>query len=849
MKRKKHVSIKQFLFQRSNMFLTISWIVSWLISVYLGIQYFRNVAVYSRPFSPWIVLYFFPFFLGLLFLILLILDYKRCNRISDVFEFLSRYRRIVAIILLGTSALIVHLMSNSIDLSNELINLGMSGIGIWLYSMALILIVFTILKSKKEETLSKDRFFTTILILIAMIWLLMSITKFGLEPDTAFWNVAGVPVLWTSLATILFGVLLFTEILIWTQSKYKLKISPKHQKILEILLIFSIWLIATIVWINTPYGNSYFFTKPSAITGDIWPYSDARTMDLGGQSMIIGGRLETPYFTEKPFYALFLGLIHLTFGQSYQIVTNVQIMVLALIPVFLYLIGKMFAGRSLGLGLATFAIVKESNAIYSTFKISVSNSRLLMTELPSALVLVILAYVLFKWLRAEHFNQVWPVLTGLTLGVGVYLRSNFIVVLIAVIVFLVLSGWKQNRIKFQQIGLFILSVFLVILPWTVYSQIEYGKDPLTWKVQAALDTRFFDVGNQEAQTTQEALITQMPKASATPSHTPIPSDELVIIDDKQNEEINNRFYKSKVSVVAAHYLNNQVKALFSLPFQVYPANLDYILEQDYWRESVMWNGLLPIESVLAFATNLILISVGLTYTWKKFGWVGLTPLLLQTSYYFSNALVRTSGSRYLVAVDWVNSVYFFLGIFFLFQYLGLLPFIKKKESFITEKQKSRPWLALSLALLIGLSLPVINLAFPQKYTSGDKLQVFKRLPIEKINNITDIKKEDLETFVENPQSRLIYGRGIYPQYVVEEDPTYENSFKLTVMSPKYHEITLPQSILIDVVPPAGEDVIVLGCDETENPEGIIAYLLYFVQSDQLIWSTASDLSVFCDTHN
>ena len=45
-------------------------------------------------------------------------------------------------------------------------------------------------------------------------------------------------------------------------------------------------------------------------------------------------------------------------------------------------------------------------------------------------------------------------------------------------------------------------------------------------------------------------------------------------------------------------------------------------------------------------------------------------------------------------------------------------------------------MALSLALLIGLSLPVINLAFPQKYTSGDKLQVFKRLPIEKIKNIT-----------------------------------------------------------------------------------------------------------------
>lgn len=832
------------------MFLTISWIVSWFISAYLGILYFRTEAVYNRPFSPWIVLYLVPFFIGLLFLVLLIPTYKRSNRLSIVLDYLSKYRRIVAILFLGISTLIVHWMSKNVDLTNELINLGMSGIGIWLYSMANILIIFTILKVKKEKTLSKDRVLITILMIVAAIWLLMSITKFGLEPDTAFWNVAGVPVFWTSLAAILFAVLLLMQILIWIQSKYNLRLSPKQQNIFEIFIIISIWFIATIVWINTPYGNSYFFTKPSAITGEIWPYSDARTMDLGGQSLIIGGRLETPYFTEKPFYSLFLGLIHFVFGQSYQAVTNVQIMVLALLPVFLYLLGKKFAGRSLGLALATFAIIKESNAIYSTFKISVSNSRLLMTELPSALLLVILAYLLFNWLNTDESNKIWPVLTGLTLGIAILVRSNHIVVLFAVIPFLILTGCKLIRQKLPQIGLFLLGIFLVILPWTGYCQAVYGKDPLTWKVKAALDTRFFDVGNQDTQASEKDLVKPMPSETATPLLTPTPEGKPFINEFDKNEDPTNRLYKSKVSVVVAHFLNNHVKALFSLPFQVYPADLDFILDQEYWDEIDMWQGNLPVEAVLAFATNLILMSVGLTFAWRKFSWAGLIPLLLQTSYYLSNALVRTSGSRYLVAADWVYSVYFFFGIWSLFQILGLLPSTKRSETLTKDKAKTKPWLALSLVLLVGLSLPVINLVFPQKYTNEDKLQVFNRLPVEKIEQTTGLEIDEIEAFIEDQQqSRLIFGLGIYPQYIVGEEPTDENLYKITVMSPKYHEITLPQSILIDVVPPAGEDVIVLGCDETENPEGIIAYLLYFVQSDQLIWSTASDLSVFCDTHN
>jgi len=93
------------------------------------------------------------------------------------------------------------------------------------------------------------------------------------------------------------------------------------------------------------------------------------------------------------------------------------------------------------------------------------------------------------------------------------------------------------------------------------------------------------------------------------------------------------------------------------------------LELPYWEEPVSWQGKLPLSTGLAFALNLSLIAIGISAAWKKNKLAGLIPLIINIGYYLSNALGRTSGSRYVLPVDWTLYFYFLLGLAALWQIL------------------------------------------------------------------------------------------------------------------------------------------------------------------------------------
>ena len=801
--------------------LGVSGLLSIIVAVFQGIQFFQTESVYTRQFSPWIVLYIFPIMVAIVFLVLAVLNYRQNAHIHQMLNWMSQHWTVISISLLSVSILVAQYMGTNVDLSNSLINLGMSGIGLLLYALVLIFIIYTVLSG--QASVEESRFLPVTLSIIFITWILMSLTRFGLEPDTAFWNVAGVPVLWVSLASIILIAILLDRAIPWLQKRISWTPGKKTQIVLEIVLILAIWISASLIWANTPYSNSFFLTKPLPPDGHYWPTSDARLMDLGGQYLIIGGRLETPYFTEKPFYALFLGLLHFFFGQSYQTITTVQIVVLALIPVFLYLLGKKFSGRIFGLALAAFAIIKETNAILATSKISVSNSRLMMTELPTALLLIVFCLLIFIWLKKEQPGFVLPLLAGVTIGVAIFVRTNNIVVLFAFLGLLIITGLKNLHRRLPQIGIFLVGLLVVITPWLVYNQVTYGQDPLTWKIQAALTTRF------SAESPSDPSLTPSPEIPSTE-----PSGNL--------EE--KGFYKSEVSMILAHFLNNQVKALFVLPTQVYPANLETILDQEYWREPVTWNGQLPVESVVVFIVNLILISIGLTAACRMFGWAGLVPLILEIAYYLSNALVRTSGSRYLVAVDWVIYFYFLLGIFWVLRTISVLP---SRE--VTKEKVSTPaWkhvsVGLVFALIIGLSLPVLNLAFPALYSNEGKTEVFNRLPVSQIGEEMGVSASELESILNDPEAVFLFGREIYPAQQEVEGIQGDKTLSFTLLTPDLYTVALPYELDLTERLPAGEDMVVVGCKRTGQNQ-ILAYMTYLVQSDMLLWSGADSFKEIC----
>ena len=834
--------------------LGISSLLSLLIT---GYQLLLNRFV-IRPLSPWIALFLIPLCFALVNAFLAYLDYKKNTRVGQILRWISRRRSLVSIISLSVLILGIYCMRIFVDPNDSTVNIGMSSIGLTLYANVLLILIFVFLRTNDTPSKRQDHFLIVTLLSLFSIWIIIGVTRFGLQPDRAFWNVAGVPVLWIFLACIILTVISIYQVLPCIQKKLPFLQYPKTKIWIEILLVFCIWLTASVIWINTPYSNSYFLTEALPPDGHYWPMSDARLMDLGGQYLIVGGKLETPYFTEKPYYALFLGLLHFFFGQSYQTVTNIQILLLAFIPVCLYLLGKEFSGRTLGLALAAFGIIKEMTAILSTYKISVSNSRLMMTEAPTALVLLFFTLLVVKWLKREKPGLHLPLIAGVTIGVGVFVRSNNIVVLFALLGFLLLTNLPKFRQRLPQIGLFLVGVLIAIVPWVVYSQVTYGKGPLTWKVHSALETRFSLDNDERDEKLSKNFETRSPTSTPQPSigsPTLFPKTgffEMTNDLDRKSKTVTEKveqdidgFYKSEFSTVLAHFLNNQVKVMFILPFQVYPAHLSTVLGQEYWSEPVTWNGKMPSENLVAFILNLVLIAFGLTYAWRLFSWVGIVPLLIEMSYYLSNALVRTSGSRYLVPVDWVVFTYYFLGIFEILRILKIIPAGKMKTEQLSTSSDKGGWFTISLALLIGFSLPVLNLAFPSLYHNETKTEVFERVPVIRIQEEVGISPNEMQDFFERNDSVFIYGREIYPGYQQFDQGAIASALTFTVITPKMYNVMIPYGLELTEKLPEGEDMIVIGC-KTKTSDQVVAYLGYFIQSDKLIWSTTTTFNNICD---
>ncbi len=852
---------------------------SFLVAVLMASSPLRsNVPIASSPNLVWLITLGLIIFSGVAFLVQAVALSKKDSHSKWLvpLQHLTKKPALGLSILLSSFIILMFSMSELSDPGDQFFNKLLAWIGLLFYAWLLSMLIYFVIHKQQAFHSKENQSLATTLLIFMVVWILISVTRVGLQPDSRYWNTAGVPVLAIALAGILLAIITLDQGLRWLIKNKSWQPNTGTRILLEVVLVLGIWLVASLLWIKTPFSNSFFFYGPLPPDGALLPSSDARLMDLGGQYLIIGGKLETPYFTEKPFYALFLGLIHYFFGQSYLVTTNVQILFLALFPVCLYLLGKQFAGSLFGLLMAAFGIFKEFTALIFTYKISVSNSRLYMTEFPSALLLAIAGFLLVQWLGFRKSSRALPLAVGGVLGIASFVRSNNVVVFGFCLLFLLLINIRNIKTELSRLALFTLGALIVILPWSLYTRVNYGKDPITWKVQQAIIQRFEPdspitvepktqqpntsimlVSNVYINQTGSSVIRpsgsvptptyQPPNGLVPMSENDVPEGDSDLVQIPQETPL---LYRNKLVLILGHFINNQVKALFVLPFQIFPQKPTLVLNQEYWREPNVWTGKLPPEQALAFACNLIFISLGLSYAWKKLGWAGLVPLMLNVSYYLSNALVRTSGSRYLLPVDWTIYFYFLLGIWTVlvsFKVLNAETIYVHAPLSRAAINKNLSWpllLTSVLFLTIGLSLPLLNLAFPSLYHNETKLAVLERLPMQKILDEIGISPEGLRAFAEKPYAVLLYGKGIYPGYFrIKDDPLIVgNTF--TILTPTHYDVLIGDGSAPQDPLPSGEDMVVVGCQHPGDPY-IDAYLGYFVQSDRLIWSTTTTFRDIC----
>ena len=374
---------------------------------------------------------------------------------------------------------------------------------------------------------------------------------------------------------------------------------------------------------------------------EVYPYSDALYYNLAAESVTIGEGLSQYSVTPRPFYLTILAyLVHVS-GGDYARIIQLQTWILALIPVFIYLIGKKLTSRAVGFSLGLLATFRELVAIQATADIQLSNSKLIMADLPTLLVLLLLCYLLIDWLKSKPASALKALGVGGCLGGLMLLRTQAVILL----PFILAMFWWQNRTAFRrcvtQTLILVAALVLITSPWLVRNYVLTN--------QLVFDDP----------TTQTSLLQGRYQVEG--------------LEDGAGGSIITAIIRQPVAVfrfVANHFLRNEIgTVLVTLP-QRWIGDWSLLYQQSsFWRSDTV---VLNLTQTISLVIILILLALGIAASTSRWGIIGLVPLIINLAYTLGNGLARNSGGRYNLPVDWVGYFYITLGIFQLFYWCGLV---------------------------------------------------------------------------------------------------------------------------------------------------------------------------------
>jgi len=602
------------------------------------------------------------------------------------------------------------------------------------------------------------------LILLAIF---VGITKIGLAQETALWNVPGIPIsglqLFTVVVVIGLGLCLFSS----ENPPSPLRGLAKVSRFLP----FLIFLGAVFAWGLTPMRGSANSLPPTSPNYQPFPTRDARIDDIGGISILKGEGINFHGFTDKPLHMVFLAFLHLFAGYDYSLLTWLQVIVLALIPVILFFFGKNFLGSGFGVFLALVTILRQRNAIVLSSIIDSVNPKLLLTEVLTLLVIVLFAYLVFLWFRNK---RPWlALLCGGVVGAASLVRLNPVFLFPAIACLALVALWNLGKSKWKHLTFFVIGFLILVIPWMVT-----GVDPngVPWsylKVTSVIHSRYKEeiqpviATNPSLTITTTPIISTLeftnPSNSASSIQTPMPQSNLVITPGLTPApffpETTTQQKSSFSSLFINHFFHNFSASLLALPDALNYDDLNHLSQREYWVPGNPWPGNFSAGQILSIFINLVLLAIGLGYSWSRYRWAGLVPLVIFISYDISLGFAFTSGGRYIVPIDWV--LYFYYGV-------AIVVFIQKAIIFFQGKQKdtssqlkntpNRPfsehrkfWISFTVLAIAASLIPVTNLVLPAIASVPENQSIVDSL----MQSILADQK---------PGSTIVYGEILYPYY-------------------------------------------------------------------------------------
>ncbi|HQF63637.1 MAG TPA: hypothetical protein PLT26_14145 [Anaerolineaceae bacterium] len=682
----------------------------------------------------------------------------------------------------------------------------------------------------------------------ALLWLLSALTGWGARPDI-LWNEAAPPILAVQLALSLLIALVLGALL--------RRIEPVRRRRAEWFIALALWALAVFIWVREPMPRSYFAPGPYPPNDVYYPYSDAASYDVSAQYVLLGQPLDSTAPNEKPVYGAFLTVLHLLAGQSYDLVTLIQVLVLALFPVILFRLGRHFHLEA-GLLVALLAIFKERNAIAATLSIRVSHSRLLLTEFPTALFVALICWLLVEYLAAPDRRRLLPLAIGGWLGLGAMLRLNLLALVPMIIVLVVLAFWRRPRAAWLFSLILIVSLAIPMIPWSAATSARWGQPAWVMKLKMVLDSRYAaptltPTANPQPQATPLPATEAQPAPASTPTPVATPVPQPAPLSQQSEICVGKTGLAEILCFAPAHWAHNNLMAVLTLPHTLAWEDLPHTLPRDYWLDIRSWNGRLAADEAILMILNLALVALGIGFAWHRRRWGGLAPLAFMQIYFVANALGRTSGGRYLTPVDWAIYFYAALGLCLIVDWVRtLLGFPAAPEDARPAAPAARrfPWFlaaALLLAFLIpALALPFMQRAFPAQLTSPSQSDLLDRLNTSGALTQMDFSSQQVSDFAGSPEAILVTGRGLYPRFYGinqgEPDSQATPQFAvrpyprllftlLTAQQPRVVE--LPVNVPPEWMPDAA-DWIVLGCQNLTNQRIDAIALIQLTDPPQVI---------------
>ena len=526
-------------------------------------------------------------------------------------------------------------------------------------------------------------------------------TGFGLEAVSSTFYRQGVSILEGPLILPLLIAapltILFLELSAYSRIRTFL---DENRTLLFRALFFAVWLIAAIVWANVPFeGRSYFLPAQRPPNFNFYPSSDAENYDLLALNLFNGNGFRNGMTVVRPLYVVFLAVLHQFAGTDYLDLTTLQIIVLSLIPALIFRLGVRLRSPWAGILAAVWVVAREAYAIRLTPLVQVSNSRLLMSELPMMLIVLWIANLSVDWLRelsARGFAR-WAtvILTAAACGMGALVRTQSIVLVPAVAIVIGASGLFQrkrqvrNSLRKKQLTAFLFLTAFIILPWTVYNRLLPNPTVRDGTGEGAYLNRLYA------------------RAAGVP-------------DDAGPSSVGNLIHENPAAIgaeIGAHLTNNLLSTILVLPLRTEEVSDP---EQWFFDRGSFWyrESSRPVleRSPILWLLIAAIFAIGLSGGAARGGYPILVPCALYGAYVVGCAFALNSGFRFILPVDWFALFLFALGFETIFKFLSGA--VYRSDS--TLRNEIRPptrvdervgavW-ALGFCLFIAGLLPVMDSA-------------------------------------------------------------------------------------------------------------------------------------------